>query len=164
MTSLDATVIVAASKEAGAAVTFKKDVRVSSAGRVVREHRRVPAAKILVRLDGARATHGLLEDLEALNTTRRHFVAELTALKTWQDCPQGMRLIVRRGRPSRRHLKKLTVFETRTGWRYAITATNIRHMRGITGSFHSQFLDVLHRSHAGVEDRVRTNKAKGLGG
>lgn len=26
----------------------------------------------------------------------------------------------------------------------------------------SQFLDVLHRSHAGVEDRVRTNKAMGL--
>ncbi|GAA3376378.1 hypothetical protein GCM10020367_47840 [Streptomyces sannanensis] len=35
-------------------------------------------------------------------------------------------------------------------------------MRGIAGSGHSQFLDVLHRSHAGVEDRVRTNKAMGL--
>jgi hypothetical protein len=29
------------------------------------------AAKILVRVDGAGATHGLLEHLEALNTTRR---------------------------------------------------------------------------------------------
>jgi hypothetical protein len=29
------------------------------------------AAKILVRVDGAGATHGLLEHLEALSTTRR---------------------------------------------------------------------------------------------
>lgn len=29
------------------------------------------AAKILIRADGAGATHGLLEHLEALNTTRR---------------------------------------------------------------------------------------------
>ncbi|WP_442810483.1 hypothetical protein [Streptomyces sp. Wh19] len=29
------------------------------------------AAKILVRVDGAGTTHGLLEHLEALNTTRR---------------------------------------------------------------------------------------------
>ncbi len=35
-------------------------------------------------------------------------------------------------------------------------------MWGIAGSGHSQFLDVPHRSHAGVEDRVRTNKAMGL--
>jgi hypothetical protein len=35
-------------------------------------------------------------------------------------------------------------------------------MRDIPGSGHAQFLDVLHRSHAGVEDRVRTNKAMGL--
>jgi hypothetical protein len=90
-------------------------------------------------------------------------VAELTGLNTREGWPQGMRLIVRRVRPTRRHLKKLTAFEKRTGWRYCVTATNIRHMWGIAGSGHSQFLDVLHRSHAGVEDRVRTNKAMGLG-
>jgi hypothetical protein len=160
------------------------------------------AAKILVRVDGAGATHGLLEHLEALNTARRtvrytvgwkitdederaiarlpkaawevslhqdgslqegYSVAELTGLNTREGWPQGMRLIVRRVRPTRRHLKKLTAFEKRTGWRYCVTATNIRHMWGIAGSGHSQFLDVLHRSHAGVEDRVRTNKAMGLG-
>jgi hypothetical protein len=60
-------------------------------------------------------------------------------------------------------VKKLTAFEKKTGWRYCITATNIRHMWGIAGSGHAQFLDVLHRSHAGVEDRVCTNKAMGLG-
>jgi Transposase DDE domain group 1 len=158
-------------------------------------------AKILVRVDGAGATHGLLEHLEALNTSRRtvrytvgwkitedderaiaklpeaawevslhqdgslqegYSVAELTGLNTREGWPQGMRLIVRRVRPTRRHLKKLTAFEKRTGWRYCVTATNIRHLRGIAGSGHSQFLDVLHRSHAGVEDRVRTNKAMGL--
>ncbi|MFF4756989.1 transposase, partial [Streptomyces sp. NPDC002514] len=158
-------------------------------------------AKILVRVDGAGATHGLLEHLEALNTTRRtvrytvgwtiteedekaiaclpeaawetslhqdgsiqegYSVAELTGVNTRKGWPEGMRLIVRRVKPSRRHLKKLTRFEEQTGWRYCITATNIRHMRGIAGSGHAQFLDVLHRSHAGVEDRVRTNKAMGL--
>ncbi|MEH0573218.1 MULTISPECIES: IS1380 family transposase [Streptomyces] len=231
---LDATIITAASKKAGAAVTFKKTfgfhplaawcantteslamlLRPGNSGaNTVADHltvltgalAQVPgssAAKILVRVDGAGATHGLLEHLEALNTTRRtvrytvgwkiteddekaiaklpeaawetsvhqdgslqegYFVAELTGLNTREGWPEGMRLIVRRVRPTRRHLKKLTAFEKKTGWRYCITATNIRHMWGIAGSGHSQFLDVLHRSHAGVEDRVRTNKAMGLG-
>lgn len=159
-------------------------------------------AKILVRVDGAGATHGLLEHLEALNTARRtvrytvgwkitgedeqaiaklpetawetslhqdgslqegYFVAELTGVNTREGWPEGTRLIVRRVRPTRRHLRKLTAFEKKAGWRYCVTATNIRHMWGIAGSGHSQFLDVLHRSHAAVEDRVRTNKAMGLG-
>lgn len=231
---LDATIITAASKKTGAAVTFKKTfgfhplaawcantteslamlLRPGNAGaNTVADHLAVltealaqipgsSAAKILVRVDGAGATHGLLEHLEALNTTRRtvrytvgwkiteddekaiarlpeaaweasvhqdgslqegYFVAELTGVNTREGWPEGMRLIVRRVRPTRRHLKKLTAFETRTGWRYCITATNIGRMWGIAGSGHAQFLDVLHRSHAGVEDRVRTNKAMGLG-
>ncbi len=45
-----------------------------------------------------------------------------------------MRLIVRRVGSTRRHLKKLTAFEKKTGWRHCSTATNIRHMWGITGS------------------------------
>jgi Transposase DDE domain group 1 len=158
-------------------------------------------AKILVRVDGAGATHDLLTHLEGLNTTRRtvrytvgwaiteadekaitklperawetslkpngepqpgYFIAELTALSTRQGWPTGMRLIVRRVKPSGRQMSKLTAFERTTGWRYSITATNIRHMWGIAGSHQPQFLDVLHRSHAGVEDRVRTNKELGL--
>ncbi|MFD3498485.1 transposase [Streptomyces sp. NPDC058678] len=91
-----------------------------------------------------------------------YFVAELTGLNTGAGWPEGMRLIARRVRPTRRHLKKLTRFETKTGWRYCITANNIRHMWSIAGSRHSQFLDVLHRSHASMEDRVRTNRAMGL--
>ncbi|MDQ1032977.1 hypothetical protein QF035_010559 [Streptomyces umbrinus] len=92
-----------------------------------------------------------------------YFVAELTGVNTREGWPEGMRLILRRVRPTRRHLKKLTAFEKRTGWRYCITATNIGRMWGIAGSGHAQFLDVLHRSHTGVEDGVRTNKAMGLG-
>ncbi|MFC8006998.1 hypothetical protein ACFUCH_08320 [Streptomyces olivaceus] len=56
---------------------------------------------------------------------------------------------MRHVRPTRRYLNY-------------ITATNIRHMWGIADSGHSQYLDVLHRSHAGVEDRGRTDKAMGL--
>jgi hypothetical protein len=159
------------------------------------------SAKILVRIDGAGATHDLLEHLEGLNTTRRTVrytvgwkmtdadehaiaglpetawqdslaqdgtvqaechIAELTGLNTRTGWPARMRLLVRRTRPARRHLKNLTAFERTTGWRYQIVATNIGHMWGIGGSHQPQWLDVLHRAHAGVEDRVRTNKAMGL--
>ncbi|WP_319053628.1 IS1380 family transposase [Streptomyces europaeiscabiei] len=158
-------------------------------------------AKLLVRVDGAGATHGLLEHLVALNTARRtvrfsvgwkitdedeaaiaklpetawetslkqdgslqegYFVAELTGLNTREGWPEGTRLIVRRVKPSGRQVKKLTDFERGTGWRYSITATNIGRMWGIAGSHQPQFLDALHRDHAEVEDRVRTNKAMGL--
>lgn len=165
----------------------------------------IPAAyraKLLIRVDGAGASHGLLERIEALNTSRRTVrytvgwaiteadeeaitalpeqaweaavdqnarvqdechVAELTGLDArvagW---PRGIRLIARRARPSRRHLGKLTDLEQRTGWRYQVMATNITRMRGVAGSQHPQFLDVLHRNHATVEDRVRGGKAMGL--
>jgi hypothetical protein len=160
------------------------------------------AAKILVRIDGAGATHDLLEHLQALNTTRRTVrysvgwkmtdadenaiarlpasawsasigqdatvqddchVAELTGLSTRGGWPERQRLLVRRSRPARRHHKKLTDFERKTGWRYQIIATDIGRMWGIAGSHQPQWLDALHRAHAGVEDRVRTNKAMGLG-
>jgi hypothetical protein len=145
----------------------------------------IPAAhraKLLARVDGAGASHGLLERIEALNTTRRTVrytvgwnitevdeaaiamlpeavwdtalgqdgrpqaqchVAELTGLNTRvADWPAGIRLLVRRARPSKRHLGKITDLEKHTGWRYQITATNINRMRGVPGSHHPQFLDV----------------------
>ncbi|MFE9969895.1 transposase [Streptomyces hirsutus] len=86
----------------------------------------------------------------------------MTRLNTREGWPEGMRLVVRRVRPSRRQLKKLTAFEKKTGWRYSVTATNIRHLWGIAGSHQVQFLDALHRDHAEVEDRIRTGKAMGL--
>ncbi|MFI6492303.1 transposase [Streptomyces sp. NPDC050564] len=100
---LDATIITAASKKAGAAVTFKEMFGFhplaawcantieplamllcpgNSGANTMADHiavltdalAQIPgsaAAKILVRVDGAGATHGLLEHLEAWNTTRR---------------------------------------------------------------------------------------------
>ncbi len=158
--------------------------------------------KILVRVDGAGATHDLLAHLDQMNRLWRSVkftvgwtitevdetaiaalpeqawtaslnqdgtvtdlaqVAELTGLNqrlgTWT---RGLRLVVRRTKPATRHRNKLTAFETKTGWRYAIVATNISRIHGVPGSHHPQFLDVVHRSHAGVEDQVRTNKAMGL--
>ena len=90
-------------------------------------------------------------------------VAELTGLWRREGWPQGLRYLVRRVKPSRRHAKKLTDYEKRTGWRYQITVTNIADLgREVPGSHHVFFLDALHRQHAVVEDRVRTEKATGL--
>lgn len=158
--------------------------------------------KILVRIDGAGATHEFLQHLHQMNSVLRTVrftvgwtitqadeaaiaalpatgwadsldqdghacttaaVAEVTGLDTragqWLA---GLRLIVRRTRPAGRHKAKLTALERASGWKYAIVATNITRIRGVGGSHHPQWIDTLHRSHATVEDRVRTNKAMGL--
>ncbi|WP_435818246.1 IS1380 family transposase [Micromonospora matsumotoense] len=158
--------------------------------------------KILIRVDGAGATHDLLEHIEQMNrlwrsvkftvgwtiteadetaiaslpetawsdsltqdgtATENAQVAELTGLNTrLEEWPAGLRLIVRRVRPSARHAKKLTTLERATGWRYQIVATSITRMHAVPGSHQPQWLDALHRAHAGVEDRVRHGKAMGL--
>ena len=88
-------------------------------------------------------------------------VTEITRLMsragTW---PQGLRWIVRRTRPSRRQMPNLTALEKATGWRYSIIVTNIAGtgIGNVPGSHHPQFIDVLHREHAVVEDRVRTRE------
>ena len=72
---------------------------------------------------------------------------------------------MRRTRPSRRQAKYLTAFERATGWRYSIIMTNIPAaggIPGVPGSHHAQFIDVLHRQHAVVEDGVRVGKSMGL--
>src|SRR6266568_4276422 len=70
--------------------------------------------------------------------------------------PGWPRWIVRRTKPSRRQAKNLTAFERATGWRYSIIVTNIPDtgIRDVPGSHHPQFIDVLHRQHAVVEDGV----------
>lgn len=82
-------------------------------------------------------------------------------LNTRTGWPAGLRLIVRRVRPSSRHAKNLTALEKRTGWKYSIIATNINRMWGIGGSHQGQWLDAVHRHHAVVKDRVRCDKATG---
>jgi hypothetical protein len=93
-------------------------------------------------------------------------VAELTGVRDLTGWPEGMRLIVRRVKPSRRDAKKLTAFEKRTGWRYQIVATNIpanQGLSGVPGSGQVWFVDALYRDHAEVEDRVKAIKRVGLG-
>jgi hypothetical protein len=169
--------------------------------------RQIPArmrSRLLVRVDGAGASHELIAHLLSLSTKRRtvlftcgwmitdaderaiamlpapawqaavsqdgtvqedKHVAEITCLLSraagW---PAGLRWIVRRTKPSRRQASNLTAFERVTGWRYSIICTNIpgTGIPGVPGSHHAQFIDVLHRQHAVVEDQVRTNKAMGL--
>jgi Transposase DDE domain group 1 len=92
-------------------------------------------------------------------------VTEITQLMSraagW---PAGLRWIVRRTKPSRRHAGNLTAYEKATGWRYSIICTSIpaTGIPGVPGSRHPQYIDVVHRQHAVVEDGVRNGKAMGL--
>ncbi len=160
--------------------------------------------KLLIRVDGAGATHDLVKHLQKLSARRRTVlftcgwmitgadeqaiamlpamawkpgiaqdgtaqkkchVAEITHLTSraagW---PPGLRWIVRRTKPSRRQVRNLTAYEKKTGWRYSVIVTNIpgTGIPGTAGSHHPQYIDVLHREHAVVEDQVRANKAMGL--
>jgi hypothetical protein len=66
-------------------------------------------------------------------------VAEITGLMTRAgNWPGGLRWIARRVKPSRRHLKNLTEYERKTGWKYSITCTNIPDsgIPGVPGSHH----------------------------
>jgi Transposase DDE domain group 1 len=170
--------------------------------------RQIPSrmrARLLVRVDGAGASHELISHLLSLSSRRRtvlftcgwaitqsdeqaigllpsgawqaavdqdgvvqedKHVAEITHLMSraagW---PDGLRWIVRRTKPSRRQAKNLTAFEKATGWRYSIIVTNIPAadgIPGVPGSHHAQFIDVLHRQHAVVEDGIRAAKSMGL--
>lgn len=159
--------------------------------------------KVLIRIDGAGASHELMEAMGRWSNGRRTVrfvcgwsitaddeeaikklppkawsaavdqngdpqhdadVAELTGVcERLEGWPDGVRLIVRRTRPSRRHAKKLTAYEKESGWRYQITATNITSIKGVPGSHHPWFIDVLYRQRGGAaEHGVRTGKAMGL--
>jgi hypothetical protein len=161
-------------------------------------------SRLLVRVDGAGATHDLVKHLQSLSTRRRTVLftcgwmiteADEAAIRklpadAWQAAvdqdgkvqkgtaaaeitrltsraagwPEGLRWIVRRTRPSRRQMPNLTALEKATGWRYSIIVTNIPDtgIKDVPGSHHPQYIDVLHREHAVVEDRVRTAKSMGL--
>lgn len=84
-------------------------------------------------------------------------VTELTGMLpagALRDYPAGMRVIARRERPHPG--AQLDLIEERDGWRYTCFATDT------VGGQH-QWLDARHRSHARVEDRIRTGKDTGLG-
>ena len=170
--------------------------------------RQVPARfrqKMIIRVDGAGASHELIGHLLSLSSPRRAVlftcgwmitgadedairqvpagawkpgtgqdgaaeddkdVAEITHLMSRAgNWPAGLRWIARRVKPSRRHLRNLTDYEKKTGWKYSITCTNIPDagIAGVPGSHHPQYIDTVHREHAVVETSgVRTAKAMGL--
>jgi len=170
--------------------------------------RQVPARfrrKMIIRVDGAGASHELIKHLLSMSSPRKTVlftcgwmittadedairqvpagawkpgisqdgaaendkdITEITHLMSRAgNWPGGLRWIARRVRPSRRHLKNLTDYEKKTGWKYSITCTNIpgTGITGVPGSHHPQYIDVVHREHAVVETGgVRTAKAMGL--
>lgn len=84
------------------------------------------------------------------------WVAELTGLLTLDKWPDGSRVIVRRERP---HPGAQLRFTDADGHRFTAFITDTR--RGGARRQHAD-LEVRHRSHARVEDRIRCGKATGL--
>jgi len=71
--------------------------------------------------------------------------------------PEGTRLICRRQRPHPG--AQLDLFDTVEGLRHQVVATDTP----VAGGGSIQYLEVRHRAHARVEDRIRTGKDSGLG-
>ncbi|MCP3975985.1 MAG: IS1380 family transposase [bacterium] len=141
---------------------------------------------ILVRADSAGATHRFVDEIVARNidfsigypidqrlrdalelvqeenwnpaintdgTTRRDaYVIELTDLVDLTNWGEGIRLICRRERPHQG--AQLSVFDTIEGWRHTCHITNT------PGPIVE--LELRHRHHARVEDRIRNWKTCGL--
>jgi flavin-binding protein dodecin len=84
-------------------------------------------------------------------------VAELTGMVDLTDYPDGTRIIVRRERPHPG--AQLSLFDLDEGMRHQVFLTDTPHRSG--GSL--QFLEVRHRAHARVEDRIRCGKTTGFG-
>ncbi len=86
-------------------------------------------------------------------------VCEITTLLPTgyrDNYPRGTRFIVRRERPHPG--AQLTLFDLDAGWRHQATATDTP-----IGHGSMQFLEVCHRAHARVEDRIRPGKDSGFG-
>jgi hypothetical protein len=87
-------------------------------------------------------------------------VTELTDLldpSVLAGYPAGTRLICRRERPHPG--AQLSLFDTINGMRHQVFATDTPHGAGLS----IQFLEVRHRAHARVEDRIRCGKTTGFG-
>nr|WP_281289078.1 IS1380 family transposase [Streptomyces cadmiisoli] len=84
-------------------------------------------------------------------------VAELTGMVDLGGYPAGTRFIVRRERPHPG--AQLSLFDLDEGLRHQVFLTDTPYPGG--GS--AQFLEVRHRGHATVEDRIRCGKTTGFG-
>lgn len=84
-------------------------------------------------------------------------VAELTGMVDLGGYPAGTRIIVRRERPHPG--AQLSLFDKDGGLRHQVFLTDTPYCGG--GS--AQFLEVRHRGHATIEDRIRCGKTTGFG-
>jgi Transposase DDE domain group 1 len=83
-------------------------------------------------------------------------VAEITDLVDLSRWPDGTRMIVRRERPHPG--AQLSLFDTVEGLRHQVFITDSPR-----GACSVQLLELRHRAHARVEDRIRTGKDSGFG-
>jgi hypothetical protein len=83
-------------------------------------------------------------------------IAEITHLVDTSAYPPGTRLIARRERPHPG--AQLSLFDTIEGLRHQVFATDTQ-----PGGWSIQLLELRHRAHARVEDRIRTGKDCGFG-
>ena len=83
-------------------------------------------------------------------------IAEITHLVDMTGYPDGTRMIVRRERPHPG--AQLSLFDTIAGLRHQVFVTDTPR-----GGCSLQLLELRHRAHARVEDRIRTGKDTGLG-
>jgi hypothetical protein len=83
-------------------------------------------------------------------------IAELTHLVDLAAYPEGTRMIVRRERPHPG--AQLSVFDTVEGLRHQVFITDTPRSACST-----RLLELRHRGHARVEDRIRTGKDTGSG-
>ncbi|MFI1569174.1 IS1380 family transposase [Streptomyces sp. NPDC020490] len=84
-------------------------------------------------------------------------VAELTGMIDLTGYPGGTRVIVRRERPHPG--AQLSLFDFDEGMRHQVFLTDTP----VTGGGTAQRLEVRHRAHARVEDRIRCGKSTGFG-
>ncbi|MEU9851649.1 IS1380 family transposase [Streptomyces sp. NPDC047985] len=83
-------------------------------------------------------------------------VAELTGMVDLDGYPDGTRIIVRRERPHPG--AQLSLFDLDEGMRHQVFLTDTPYGEGSV-----QHLEVRHRAHARIEDRIRCGKTTGLG-
>lgn len=83
-------------------------------------------------------------------------IIELTGAVALSGYPDGTRIIVRRERPHPG--AQLSLFDDICGWRHQVLITDTP-----LGGGPIQFLEVRHRAHARVEDRIRCGKDTGFG-
>ncbi|MBM2623916.1 IS1380 family transposase [Actinoplanes sp. LDG1-06] len=83
-------------------------------------------------------------------------LTDLAGIGLLASFPAGTRLICRRERPHPG--AQLSLFDQVNGLRHQVFATDTPHGQGSI-----QFLEVRHRCHARVEDRIRTGKTTGFG-